>query len=226
MGLRLPVQTTMKELWRPPKRGSIKIILDALFHVASNVFISGIIARNESGQIMGACTYPHLDVANAFLAEACVCERAITFAEEMTFQDVHFEGDSLTVIKKINSREEYKSVLRPVIQNIKDYKGNFDRATFCFVRRKANVAAYVLASKGRRYQEPMYWVEEAPEVVDRTVAEDWVKWLCGMEKLYFVLHEGHQSFFSLKSIVSISYSCVGSVFGEISSGFLLCCFGF
>ncbi|MBA0856230.1 hypothetical protein Goshw_025088 [Gossypium schwendimanii] len=98
----------------------------------------------------------------------------------MTFQDVHFEGDSLTVIKKINSREEDKPVLRPVLQNIKDYKGNFDRATFCFVRRKANVAAYVLASKGRPYQEPMYWVEEAPEVVDRTVAEDWVKWLCAV----------------------------------------------
>ncbi|MBA0701500.1 hypothetical protein Goari_005501 [Gossypium aridum] len=110
--LRLPVQNTMKDLWRPLERGNIKINFDASFHAASHSSISGFIARNDSGQIMGAGTYPNSDVADAFVAEASACERAVIFATEMGFRDVHFERDSLTVIKKIYSREEDKSVLR------------------------------------------------------------------------------------------------------------------
>ncbi|MBA0783007.1 hypothetical protein Gotri_000805, partial [Gossypium trilobum] len=124
---------------------------------------------------MGAGTYPNSDVADAFVAEASACERAVIFATEMGFRDVHFERDSLTVIKKIYSREEDKSVLR-----------------------EASTAAHALAGEGRRYQEAVYWIEKAPYVVDQIVAEDWVQWLrrgvdsnsqlCGVEKLYLVLH--------------------------------------
>ncbi|PPD95600.1 hypothetical protein GOBAR_DD07354 [Gossypium barbadense] len=39
--------------------------------------------RNENGEILAACTYPHFGVADAFIAEAHVCEQTMTFAQEL-----------------------------------------------------------------------------------------------------------------------------------------------
>ncbi|KAK5832069.1 hypothetical protein PVK06_015869 [Gossypium arboreum] len=171
-----PLLIAKQELWRPPEMGSIQINFDASFHAASKGSISGTIARNDSGQIMGACTYLHIGIADAFIAEARACERKVIFAVEMGFRAVQIE----------------------VIQDIKDYVRCFEKITFRFVRRDANMAAHVLAGEGRRFSEPMYWVEEAPAAVDRIVAADWHKWLhrdmvscsSGEEEFRKIIHLG------------------------------------
>lgn len=57
---------------------------------------------------MGACTYLHVLVTDVFVAEALACERVIWFAGEMGFQHIEVEGDSLALIKKLNSSERDK----------------------------------------------------------------------------------------------------------------------
>ncbi|KAH1092316.1 hypothetical protein J1N35_019573 [Gossypium stocksii] len=49
-----PPCSTQRPLWCPPGPGVIKFNFDASFNVARNASISGILARNEKGQIMGA----------------------------------------------------------------------------------------------------------------------------------------------------------------------------
>ncbi|KAL4280660.1 hypothetical protein GQ457_03G022750 [Hibiscus cannabinus] len=67
---------------------------------------------------MAACTYPHMRVADAFMAEAMACEQAVTFAIELGFRSVQVEGDSLSVIKKLVSAAPDKSILSPIIRDI------------------------------------------------------------------------------------------------------------
>lgn len=43
------------------------------------------------------------------MAEARACLQAITKVEEMGFQDICVEGDAVTVIRKLNSREISKA---------------------------------------------------------------------------------------------------------------------
>ncbi|KAA3453893.1 Cytochrome c oxidase, subunit VIb [Gossypium australe] len=131
--LRPTLLIAKQELWRPPEMGSIKINFDASFHAASKGSISGAIARNDSCQIMGACTFLHIGIADAFIAEGRACERAVIFAVEMGFRAVQIEGDSLTTIKKSTQKQR--------------------------IDRDANTAAHVLAGEGRWFSEPMYWVE-------------------------------------------------------------------
>ncbi|MBA0756895.1 hypothetical protein Gotri_020033 [Gossypium trilobum] len=100
----------MNVLWRPPKSGVIKLNFDASFASNANFSISAVLARDSDGQIMGACTYPLLDAADAFMAETRACERALYFALDMGFRKVVLEGDSLTAIKKLNSNIVDKSV--------------------------------------------------------------------------------------------------------------------
>ncbi|KAH1037987.1 hypothetical protein J1N35_039730 [Gossypium stocksii] len=68
---------------------------------------------------MGACTYPSRDVVDAFVAEARVRERAMLFVAAMSFRRLLLEGDSLSIIKKLNSEGEDRSFLRPIIHNIR-----------------------------------------------------------------------------------------------------------
>lgn len=69
--------------WRPPDPDVLKLNFDASFQSASHTSTVAVLARNDSGLIMGACTYPYVDVADAFVAEARACERALLFAIDM-----------------------------------------------------------------------------------------------------------------------------------------------
>ncbi|MBA0848267.1 hypothetical protein Goshw_030386, partial [Gossypium schwendimanii] len=134
-------------LWRPPKSGVIKLNFDASFMSNTNFSISAVLARDSDGQIMGACTYPLLDVADAFMAEARACERALYFALDMGFR-----------------------------KHILFLAGSFKEVTYPFVPREANKAAHELAMDGRNRQFPCFWVEEAPLSVIDVVESDRYEW--------------------------------------------------
>ncbi|MFQ6657466.1 hypothetical protein Gotur_027127 [Gossypium turneri] len=143
-------------LWRPPKSWVIKLNFDSSFASNTNFSISAVLARDLEGQIMGACTYLLLDVADAFVPEAKACERALYFALDMGFKKVIPEGDSLTVIKKLNSNIVDRSVLRPISQHIHFLAGFFKEVTYLFVPREANKAAHELAMDSQNRQLPCF----------------------------------------------------------------------
>lgn len=89
---------------------------------------------------MGSCTYPYHGVSNAFVAEAKACERAPLFASNMIFRRSIVEGDSLSVIRKAQSRKEDKSVLRPIIRSIFDLGKKFKEISYQFIPRESNEA--------------------------------------------------------------------------------------
>ncbi|KAK5825675.1 hypothetical protein PVK06_020533 [Gossypium arboreum] len=121
---------------------------------------------------MGACTYPHSHVVDAFVAEARACERAIWFARELGFQHIQIEGDSLAIIKKLQLDTLDRSVLGPIVVDIKQNMGLFVYVTFHHVRRDTNEAAHVLAREGRRLLKEWFWIKEALELVERAAAAD------------------------------------------------------
>lgn len=53
--------------------------------------------------------FPWENIADPVMVEARACLQAITMAEEMGFQDICVEGDTLTIIHKLNSREANKA---------------------------------------------------------------------------------------------------------------------
>lgn len=96
-------------VWEPPVNDTIKINFDSSFNQLTKCSISGIIARNKEGLIMAACTYPWENIADPVMAEARACLQAVILAEDMGFQEVCIEGDVLTIIRKLNSRETNKA---------------------------------------------------------------------------------------------------------------------
>ncbi|MBA0669701.1 hypothetical protein Goklo_000077, partial [Gossypium klotzschianum] len=57
------------------------------------------------------------------------------------------EGNSLTVTEKLNSPTLDKSIISPIVQDIKAKLGIFAKVTFCFAGRQANIIAHALAGE-------------------------------------------------------------------------------
>ncbi|KAG8481971.1 hypothetical protein CXB51_026890 [Gossypium anomalum] len=127
-------RTMVKELWRPPNPGIIKLNFDASLQGDSKTSIAAVLARNNEGKIIGACTYPYEGVVYAFFAEA-------DFSKHSTL------------------------------------KKSLCERTYHFVPREANRAAHNLALEGRRHQTSYFSVDEAPDLVEKVVDEDWTAWL-------------------------------------------------
>ncbi|MFQ6631948.1 hypothetical protein Gotur_009310, partial [Gossypium turneri] len=140
----------IKELWRPPDVGIIKINFDASFIKEKGLATTAVLARNYKGDVIGAETYLFENISDPFVAEARACERALIFARNMRFQRLVVEGDSLTVIKTIRRDEADKLIIKPIICHIKQMSSFFTEITYSFVHRAVNEAAHVLAMEGRR----------------------------------------------------------------------------
>ncbi|KAK8516718.1 hypothetical protein V6N13_080825 [Hibiscus sabdariffa] len=120
----------------------------------------------------GGLYLPHTGVADSFAAEAKACERAVIFAMELGFRSVIVEGDSLTIIKKLNSTTLDKSEVSPIIRDILSLKISFDNITFSFVGRSENASAHEMAKLGRQFGEARYWIEEAPALVEQLILRE------------------------------------------------------
>lgn len=125
---------------------------------------------------MGACIYSYAEVTDAFVAEARACERALLFAINIGFRRVLLERDSLTIIKKLSTVKEDRSILRPISQNIRILKGYLEEVNYHFDPRNANWAAHALVLEGRRQFSPCFWVEKALGSVKILVVDDWLDW--------------------------------------------------
>ncbi|KAL4334864.1 hypothetical protein GQ457_07G036340 [Hibiscus cannabinus] len=158
--------------WSPPAPGIIKINFGTSFVSDKREAFTGIIARNSLGLIMAACILPLSAINDAFIAEAKACEAAITFAIELGFRSIQVEGDSLAVIKKLSSSSSDKSIIRPIISDIKSTLVLFEKITFSHVGRRGNEAAHVLAQAYSRFQLPCYWIEDAPSDVEQVALRD------------------------------------------------------
>lgn len=97
----------------------VKENFDASYQGHQNKSIQCILTRNNEGLVMASCVYLMANVRDLTMTEAWVCFQAVTFVEKLGFRDVCVEGDALTVIRKLRDRENDKSVIENLVNEIK-----------------------------------------------------------------------------------------------------------
>ncbi|KAK8478567.1 hypothetical protein V6N13_054235 [Hibiscus sabdariffa] len=125
-----------ESFWQAPTELVVKFNFDYAFSLRTAT--TGVVGRNNLGLLMSSCSIQHENVADAFMAEA------------------------LALIKKLNSGAVDRSLICPIVHDIKVLSKDFSSISFCFVRRGSNKAAHALAHECRSFSGPCYWVEEAP----------------------------------------------------------------
>ncbi|KAK8474613.1 hypothetical protein V6N13_095658 [Hibiscus sabdariffa] len=138
--------------WEAPYLSVVKINFDSAFNLQDRSAMSGAVVRNNEGLILAPCVVPHSNVSNTFVAEALACKNVVQVAKDMRFFEVIIEGDSLTVVKKLNSTIQDSFIISPIIVDIKDLAKSFHSISFRFVRRGENKVAHSLARESRLVQ--------------------------------------------------------------------------
>ncbi|KAK8569121.1 hypothetical protein V6N12_007653 [Hibiscus sabdariffa] len=129
---------------KAPQANVIKCNFDSAYLAHSKEAITRVICRDSGGMIMAACTTPHYHVVNAFVSKALACFQAIVFAKDLGFRRIVVKGDSLMIIQKVNCNILDKSIIAPIIHDIKEATRNLESVSFCFARREANMLCMCL----------------------------------------------------------------------------------
>ncbi|MBA0722514.1 hypothetical protein Golax_003187, partial [Gossypium laxum] len=161
------------DCWKPPQDSWVKLNFDAAYKIQTKRSCLGFIIRNERGKVMGSGVTLHGNILDAFLAEARTCYQGLFFAKETGFVKVEVEGDSKTVIEKINQERFYRADLDSVIIDIKSTGRTFHQIRFKHVRREANWVAHFIAREGHSRSKHTFFMEDNLTAVrEMVVAEE------------------------------------------------------
>ncbi|XVE95331.1 hypothetical protein REPUB_Repub02eG0087600 [Reevesia pubescens] len=100
---------------------------------------------NSGGQIMGVGSFQVQNISDSFLPEALAARKAVELAHDLGLKNIIVEGDSLCIIKGINSTLPDLSPIGHVIDEVRVDIQRFLRCSVVHTARKGNVAANVVA---------------------------------------------------------------------------------
>ncbi|MBA0729128.1 hypothetical protein Golax_025802, partial [Gossypium laxum] len=153
---KIPGQRIEEERWRPPDLSEVKINFEATFDKQTNKSSTSIVCRDLEGVILGSKTVVNIRIPTPFAAEVLACLQPIQTRLELGFRQVVIEGDTLSVIKKVQSKEEDRSVISPYIDDIKFLNKRFGRCCFKKTSRNGNGVAHGVAKEGLKRNESTY----------------------------------------------------------------------
>lgn len=100
------------------------------------------------------------------------CLYALQLGLHLGLKEVEIEGDSRTVIRKLQMEHEDRSEVAVYINDSKKLSLGFQTCVFLFTNRDANKVAHLITSEGIRRRESTYLANQVFSGAVETVAED------------------------------------------------------
>ena len=148
--------------WQPPAENFIKTNFDgAVFREEQEAGI-GVVLRDNEGQVLAALSEKVRLPATVEVIEMLAARRAATFARELGFSRVCFEGDAELVVKCLQSGSVSNALIGHLVKDFMSIRGYFQSSSIIHVRRQGNHVAHALA-RDARFSFPLrVWKEEVP----------------------------------------------------------------
>ena len=127
-----------------------------------NLVVLGCVVRNDEGLVMVAFTQIILLPTSIEMVEVLATRSAIGFAQELSLNQVIFEGDLETIIRALSKGGFESSSIGHIIRDIKLLSSAFQNFSFCHTRRQGNRVAYRLARSACKFSHFHVWMEDLP----------------------------------------------------------------
>lgn len=114
----------------PSPVGILKVNFDAGFRVNRRTATAGVVIRDENGGILGSTCTLSYHTLSVFAAETKAVIHGLRFAKDLGFLSIVLEGDSRTVINKLNSHEQDFSDISALIWSAKELSKEFHTCIF------------------------------------------------------------------------------------------------
>ena len=165
-----PPKTTRP--WSPPRQDWYKINTDGVVFRDIGCCGSGVVIRNEEGQIMGAMSKRWDLPLGALEIEAKAVEDGVQLAWDLGLKRIIIESDSQTVVNAIRDQSVVLSSIQHVIEGIGVDLRWFDAWKVSQICRETNSAAHILARNAKPVLDRVIWVEDTPPIVSAQVQHD------------------------------------------------------
>ncbi|KAA3485352.1 glycine, alanine and asparagine-rich protein-like [Gossypium australe] len=152
--------------WKCPPDQFVKINFDGAYDLKDQCSASGVVVRDNEGEVLASKSKIYTNVASAFAAEALACREAVQVGFDMQQRRVIIEGDSLTVIKRCRYDSTDRSLIGSFIYDIRQKKQFFSEIRFDFIPRVGNILAHMLAKETLKRKEEFYLMGEVPSFAE------------------------------------------------------------
>ncbi|MBA0789241.1 hypothetical protein Gotri_025232 [Gossypium trilobum] len=158
--------------WMYPQSEFVKINFDGAYKETQNRSASGIVVRDSEGHVLLSYSKIHDGVSSPFAAEAIACWTAVKIGIDKGWQSLIFEGDSLAIIKRCNTKEQDRLMVGTYIYDIQKKIFGLNNISFQHTSRSANNLAHILATATLRSGEEVYLEMGVPEYVEDQERQD------------------------------------------------------
>jgi ribonuclease HI len=162
----------MKGLWKKPGTGWIKVNTDAAFDSSSGSGSSGVVIRNENGEILMAAAKRHYHTPDALTAEALAARDGLVLVHSGGFHKVILETDNLELVNLLQSVAGERSQIAGLWHEISEISKVFSSISFSFVRREGNGAAHQCAKLLPLSIPECVWSDGFPALLVGTAEND------------------------------------------------------
>ncbi|KAA3463501.1 reverse transcriptase [Gossypium australe] len=146
----LPVRSTHATRWKAPRETCMRINFDAAFNKQNREACSRLVVRNGRAEVICSKAIVNKNIPSTFAAEALACYQAIDLGVQLGLREVEIEGDSRTVIQKIQEKTEDRSK----------------------ISAEANMVAHLIATEGIKKGENTYLLQGVPPIAVKAMAVD------------------------------------------------------
>ncbi|KAF7814608.1 putative ZmL1 non-LTR retrotransposon protein [Senna tora] len=161
--------------WDPPHWSNVKVNVDAGYDNNSDGRI-GCVIRNYNGRCLAAKLILIPGVQSIEYLEALAILEGIKFAKEMNCNKIEVEGDCKKVYDLLLSSKLDLSYLRLIVENILDFKSQFDLLSFKWASRDANMVAHTLVKADFNFSDvtsnSVVWLEDFPSIICNVLLSD------------------------------------------------------
>ncbi|KAA3469681.1 reverse transcriptase [Gossypium australe] len=141
-----------------PSNGRATIQFDAAYDARSLKSATGLLVRDEKGDILASKAIIHPNIASPFTAEAYAGLQAAKLGVMLKLNRILIMGDSKSIIKKCKSRNIDKSVIGAIIRDIHNQSRKYQEVEFAFIPNTQNQYVHTIAKHALRNNENYYLV--------------------------------------------------------------------
>ena len=158
--------------WKPPPAGFVKINVDAAFKAESQQGATGVVIRDENGHVLVAKCKWYDSIPNILTVEAYAARDGAVLMNLLNRPKVMLETDSLELQSLWRSKDNNRSTILPVLNEVQELMGRCMVFELSHVKREANSVAHDLAKYASISCLERTWLYEIPECILPSIQHD------------------------------------------------------
>jgi ribonuclease HI len=160
------------KVWLKPALGYVKLNCDGSVKLEDGSAGTGMVLRDENGQVIFTACRHLLHCEDALEAEAYAVAEGLKLSLQRSNLPIIVETDCVGLITAINNGSQDRSSIRHIISEIKLLANGTTNVSFVKVDRSQNRVSHCLANFARTESRTMVWIGSGPDCLAQALVYD------------------------------------------------------